>query len=431
MNTLWRILKHRTVRWSLVLAGLAGVAAWWWLPVRVSLRRTVALPAMHYDKAISPDGRFLALATQREGNLKSDDWSETVTFWDLQLDERLGAFSHEINRSDILTKQGVRSPIPTLSPPRRFHFPFSYFASRMAFFPSERKLLRITPNKAYIHDIATGESNCHETDIHFGTLQHDATGRILILRPIDGRLEIQDFVSGLTNSLSGFPECFPSGALETRPLDEKQFKNNGLLSEKLAITLRDLSTGKARHEATLTKPLWVRNQLWHLEDVNRWALSNDGNTLVHVQVDVQVLDLAKNRSWNLNVSRPKNPVLSPDGRFLAVHGSWARTHPAYLKRILGWLGITLSEQPKEALHLFDLASGNQIMSWDIGVYAYFTFDGASLLVRDDYNMSVYDNPGRPWGRIGMAAVIAACVPPLLLGLGAARRRWLSSKRKAA
>ncbi|MCI0377892.1 MAG: hypothetical protein L0215_09815 [Gemmataceae bacterium] len=429
MNTLWRFLNNRTARWSLALAGLAGVAAWWWLPVRVSLRQTIALPAKHYDKAISPDGRFLALAAGRGHDI--EEGSETVTFWDLQLDKRLGTFSHEFKWSDISSKRFVRVFPPAFSAPRD-HFPFTDCASQMAFFPSERKLLRLAPNKAYIHDIATGESQSQQSDINSGTLQHDATGRILILRSIVGpRLQIQDFLSRKTTWISGYPECFPGGALETRPLDGDHFENGELPSEKLAITVRDLSTGYIRHEATLTKPRWVRNQLWHLESVNRWALSNDGNTLVHVQVDVQVLDLAKNRSWNLNVARPKNPVLSPDGRFLAVHGSWARSYPAYLKRILGWLGITLSEQPRESLYLFDLASGNEVMSWDNGAYAYFSFDGASLLVRSEGGMLVYDTPRRPWGRIGTAAVFAACVPSLLLGLGAARRRWFSRKQKAA
>lgn len=423
MKALWLALPGAKSafrrRRALILALLAGLLTAFvsWLSMNPLPRQRIALPAGSYDKAVSPDGRYLAVAVGRwdqkklEGQRQDEKtlewkkwdftyehWREDIAFWDLSNSQPLGSFVYEQPSPRELMEQWKVNT-------SHHHFPFSERRHDFTFARDGRQLAIRNYSFANFYDVRTGarllELDCPASVVDFGLSPHwvdlasGPTGRFFLIRDREkGKFLIEDLspeLSQLTLLLGNFalPESLP-GALAFAAIGR--------------LETREIPTGIVRHKIAFDSPMWLTGR--------ETAVSHDGDTLVlaecvAVKNIIRVWQLLDCESRELDIDA-KNPVLSPNGRFLAFHSKRDVHYHPILERVGGWLGLDLSDKKVDSLFLYDLHAWQDVMSWDGAAYAHFSSDGATLLVRTADAMLVYDLPlGPPWHLIVLNAVLAA------------------------
>ncbi|MCI0637526.1 MAG: hypothetical protein L0Y72_31465 [Gemmataceae bacterium] len=424
MKTLWlallganSALRRRRV---LILALLAGLLTAFvcWLSMNPLPRERIALPAGSYDKAVSPDGRYLAVAVGRwdqkklEGqrqdektlewkkwNFTYEYWREDITFWDLSNRQPLGSFIH-----DQLPRMVEAWPWREEYSSKR-HFPFSERRHDFAFVRDGRQFAVRVSSFAFFYDVRTGarlpELECPASEVDFGLSPHWAS---FVWGPTGLHLVVRDrqkgwfLIEDLSPELSRFIHLLGDFSLPG--------SSPGVLC-RLAVSLferREIPTGNVRHKMALDRPEWRIG--------TETALSHDGDTLVlaecvAVKNIIRVWQLRNCESRDLEIDA-KNPVVSPQGRFLAFHSKRDVHYHPILERVGGWLGLDLSDKKVDSLFLYDLHAWHDVISWDGAACAYFSTDGNTMLVRTADAMLVYDLPlGPPWRLIVLNGFLAA------------------------
>ncbi|MCI0377890.1 MAG: hypothetical protein L0215_09805 [Gemmataceae bacterium] len=387
MTTLLPILKHRATRWSIVLAGVFGGAAWWWLPT--TPRSSIPIKKEYAPMTWSADFKYLAAHVVES---RAGDWMIT----------------------GVVVLQGSQTPLfiegSFLSQYGGAHFLPG--TDKMAFFDGQR--LRIWDVAARTEWFpADGRSLRVPSDCLISRFVRDRAGHSFLVCGLgDGSLLVYDPLSGLLVSQKGATlagherfEPFIGGVRTIGDLDQFWEIPSFKLLEKMN-----------RFEQRALQPSSFE-----------WNAEGELAGLHIAQKHVTFWNVTTGAKEEIQLDGLCDIVLCATRRLAAGRVQRTPARPSWLQEIARRLGFAI-DNSGAGVTIIDLATRKEVAWFPEAMNARLSADECLLAVSYPGREEVYDFPlWRPWPRILLAAGIAASVPLLLRGLGAARRRWLSRK----
>ncbi|MCI0637527.1 MAG: WD40 repeat domain-containing protein [Gemmataceae bacterium] len=384
-----KAIPRRTLFWSVAL-GLVTAAAAWWLLLPTP-RQTLRFAEAQSGLTFSRDFRFLACSAGKHTSKRT--WEGHLHVWDVAERQRL--FS--IPDSKIFLPGEVHS----------------------VQFLGNHKLAVCDNHSIRFWELPDGRewrppegraAPVPDRDFHGRELVPGSDGTLYLLTRQPGRITVHDVESGKLQSERRFEE--PGGYFN-------EFFPGGIITfERETYHMRsvpalDVAAKFARGQTKFT---------------HYWAVSPDLKTIARVLgPELYIWRPAGEKTKEFPGSQLQFPSLSADGKHFAALAHNPSSLPGWLVSIGDRLGLNLGASGSGVI-VVDLESDAQTASFKGASYGRFSPDGRSLAVVYEESVDLYDVPlGTPWGRIALAAVIAASVPIVF----STARRLLAKKRKPA
>ncbi|MCI0377889.1 MAG: WD40 repeat domain-containing protein [Gemmataceae bacterium] len=388
------VIPRRTLFWSVALGLVTAVAAWWLL--LPTPRQSLRFAEAQFGLTFSHDFRFLACSAGKHTSKRT--WEGHLHVWDVA--QRRHLFFIPDNRVFL---------------PGEVHSIQFLGNHKLAVCDNYSLRFWELPDGREWHPPEGRAPPVPDRGFHGRELVPGSDGTLFLFTHEAGRITIYDVLTGQQTSERRFEEdghyyfeFFPGGILTSK----KQYFF-------LSVPKLDMLffTDQDRPQTELT---------------HYWSVTPDLKTIASAIATLVGPDL---HLWGPKGKKTKDipgrqlqfPSLSADGKYFAALAHNPSSLPGWLVSIGDRLGLNLGASGSGVIVL-DLESDAEAAWFKGASYGRFSPDGRSLAVVYEESVDFYDVPlGTPWGRIALAAAIAASVPIVF----SAARRLLARKRKPA